>query len=139
MMSDAAPAADRPPLVLLVDDMLDGRESCADYLRFQGFDVALAEDGVEAVERAFEVAPDLILMDVRLPRQDGLTATRILKADARTKDIPVIALTAHALETVRAEALSTGCAAVVTKPCPLKDLMAVIRTHLARPSAAGEE
>lgn len=117
-------------VVLLVDDMPDGRESCADYLKFKGYEVELAADGIEAVDRARAVRPDLILMDVRLPRQDGLQATRILKEDERTRDIPVIALTAHALDTVREEALATGCVAVVTKPYPLNELVAVIRRHL---------
>ena len=69
----------------------------AEYLQFSGFRVAEARNGNEAVTRAFKLQPDLILMDLSLPGMDGWEATRVLKADARTRHIPVVALTGHAL------------------------------------------
>ena len=74
------------PLVLVVDDYQDAREMYAEYLEFSGFRVAEAKDGREAVDKAFALAPDVILMDLSLPVLDGWEATRLIKADARTQD-----------------------------------------------------
>lgn len=119
-----------PPLVLVVDDVAHGREIFAEYLEFRGFRVATAADGQEAIDQAFELHPDVILMDLSLPRIDGWEATRRLKADDRTRDIPVIALTAHALAAAHDKAMEVGCDAVVTKPCLPKDLEQEVRRQL---------
>jgi CheY-like chemotaxis protein len=120
-----------PPLVLIVDDVDHGREICAEYLEFRGFRVATAVDGLEALDKAFELLPDVILMDLSLPGIDGWEATRRLKGDARTRDIPVVALTAHALASAHDRAKEAGCDSVVTKPCLPKDLEAEVRRQLA--------
>src|SRR5262249_15295979 len=86
---------DQPPLILVVDDYQDAREMYAEYLQFSGFRVAEARNGNEAVDQAFALKPDLILMDLSLPGMDGWEATRQLKADERTRNIPVVALTGH--------------------------------------------
>lgn len=126
----------RGSLVLVVDDVRDGRETCAQYFDFHGYRVATAKDGVEAVERAGELLPDVILMDLRLPRMDGLEATRRIKQDERTNAIPVIALTAHALESTHEQAIEAGCCEVVTKPCLPRELEQTVRRRLeARASA----
>lgn len=104
-------------LVLVVDDYADAREMYCEYLEFSGFRVAEARNGLEALEQAFALRPDLILMDLSLPAMDGWEATRRLKADARTRDIPVIALTGHALTGFSAGAKQAGCDAFVSKPC----------------------
>lgn len=130
------------PLVLVVDDLEDGRQICAEYLSFKGYGVATAADGVEALEQAFELLPDVILMDISLPRMDGLEATRRLRSDARTRDIPVIALTAHALKSARDSAIEAGCDSVVTKPCPPNELERAVRRQLEQgrgPIDMGEE
>jgi len=119
-----------PPLVLVVDDVAHGREIFAEYLEFRGFRVATAADGQEAIDQAFELHPDVILMDLSLPRIDGWEATRRLKADDRTRDIPIIALTAHALAAAHDKAMEVGCDAVVTKPCLPKDLEQEVRRQL---------
>lgn len=119
-----------PPLVLVVDDVAHGREIFAEYLEFRGFRVATAADGQEAIDQAFELHPDVILMDLSLPKIDGWEATRRLKADDRTRDIPVIALTAHALAAAHDKAMEVGCDAVVTKPCLPKDLEQEVRRQL---------
>jgi two-component system, cell cycle response regulator DivK len=118
------------PLVLVVDDVDHGREIFAEYLEFRGFRVATAADGLEALEKAFELRPDVILMDLSLPGIDGWEATRRLKADERTQDIPIIALTAHALASAHEKAREVGCNAVVTKPCLPKDLEQEVRRQL---------
>lgn len=118
------------PLVLVVDDVAHGREIFAEYLEFRGFRVATAADGLEAMDKAFELHPDIILMDLSLPQLDGWEATRRLKADERTSSIPIIALTAHALAAAHDRAKEVGCDAVVTKPCIPKDLEAEVRRQL---------
>jgi two-component system cell cycle response regulator DivK len=118
------------PLVLVVDDVDHGREIFAEYLEYRGFRVATAADGLEAIEKAFELRPDVILMDLSLPGIDGWEATRRLKADERTRDTPIIALTAHALASAHEKAREVGCNAVVTKPCLPKDLEQEVRRQL---------
>jgi CheY-like chemotaxis protein len=118
------------PLVLVVDDVDHGREIFAEYLEYRGFRVATAADGLEAIEKAFELRPDVILMDLSLPGIDGWEATRRLKQDERTRDIPIIALTAHALASAHEKARAVGCSSVVTKPCLPKDLEQEVRRQL---------
>lgn len=118
------------PLVLVVDDVEHGREIFAEYMEFRGFRVATAADGMEALEKAFDLRPDIILMDLSLPVLDGWEATRRLKQDERTRDIPVIALTAHALVSAHERAMEAGCSSVVTKPCLPRDLETEVRRQL---------
>jgi len=127
------PAArnDTAPLVLIVDDYQDAREMYAEYLEFSGFRVAEARNGAEAVEKAFALRPSVILMDLSLPVMDGWEATRRLKADARTRAIPVVALTGHALDGHSREAQDAGCDAYVTKPCLPDALVLEVRRMLA--------
>jgi len=118
------------PLVLVVEDYQDAREMYAEYLRFSGYDVIEAANGYEAVERATEKLPDIILMDLALPRMDGWEATRRLKADPRTKDIVIVALTGHALAGHADRAQEAGCDSFVTKPCLPDALVAEIQRML---------
>jgi CheY-like chemotaxis protein len=122
------PAADGPqPLVLLVDDSEDNREVYAQYLAFSGFRVEIAVDGVEAVEKAASLHPDVIVMDLSLPRLDGWEATRQIKSAPATSDIPVIALTGHAVSESKRRALDVGCSGYLTKPCLPDILVSEIR------------
>ncbi len=121
---------DRPPLVLVVDDVPDGREIVGEYLKLGGYRMAGAADGMEAVQKAQDLQPDVILMDVWLPKMDGLEATRRIRGDERTRHIPVIALTAHGLASARDKALKAGCDAVITKPFLPEDLEREIRRQL---------
>jgi CheY-like chemotaxis protein len=123
------------PLVLVVDDYQDAREMYAEYLSFSGFRVAEATNGAEAVEKALELRPDVILMDLSLPGMDGWTATRQLKSDDRTRHIPVVALTGHALAGASDGARQAGCDAFVTKPCLPDDLVVELRRILDRPAS----
>jgi CheY-like chemotaxis protein len=116
--------------VLLVDDYPDAREMYSEYLQYSGYDVIEAANGVEALQRAVEDHPDIILMDLSLPVMDGWEATRRLKADKRTAAIPVVALTGHALEGISDGAKRAGCDAFVTKPCLPEDLVTEIRRVL---------
>jgi two-component system, cell cycle response regulator DivK len=132
-----SPAEEAAPLVLVVDDVDHGREIFAEYLEYRGFRVATAADGLEALDKAFELRPDIILMDLSLPGIDGWEATRRLKQDDRTRDIPVIALTAHALASAHDRAREVGCNAVVTKPCLPKDLEMEVRRQLEMKTTEG--
>jgi CheY-like chemotaxis protein len=122
---------DTAPLILVVDDYQDAREMYAEYLVFSGFRVAEARNGNEAVAQAFALTPDLILMDLSLPGMDGWEATRLLKADERTRHIPVVALTGHALAGASEGARKAGCDSFVTKPCLPDDLVVEVRRMLS--------
>src|SRR2546423_14797807 len=122
------------PRVLLVDDYPDAREMYPEYLEFSGFDVVEAGNGIEALERAVDAAPDIILMDLSLPVMDGWEATRRLKADERTSSIPIVALTGHALAGISEGAKKAGCDPFVTKPGPPEDLVRAIQEILDAPS-----
>jgi CheY-like chemotaxis protein len=117
-------------LVLVVEDYRDAREMYAEYLRFSGFRVEEASNGVEALEKASELLPDIILMDLALPRMDGWEATRRLKQDKRTRRIPIVALTGHALAGHAEGARQAGCDSFVTKPCLPDALVAEVRRML---------
>jgi len=120
-----------PPLVLIVDDFPDNRQMYAEYLSFAGLKVAEAANGNEALEKAGELLPDLIVMDLSLPGIDGWEATRRLKSDARTRHILIMALTGHALAGHSKGAIEAGCDAFVTKPCLPDRLLEEIRRMLA--------
>jgi len=117
-------------LVLVVEDYQDAREMYAAYLQFSGYRVAEATNGVEAIEKTLELLPDIILMDLALPKMDGWEATRRLKSDERTKHIPIVALTGHALAGHAEGARQAGCDSFVTKPCLPDALVAEIRRML---------
>ena len=118
------------PLVLVVEDYQDAREMYAAYLQFSGYRVAEATNGIEAIDKSIELMPDIILMDLALPRMDGWEATRRLKLDDRTKHIPIVALTGHALAGHAEGARQAGCDSFVTKPCLPDALVAEIQRML---------
>jgi CheY-like chemotaxis protein len=120
----------KQPLVLIAEDFEDARELYRDYLQFSGFDVETATNGREAIEQALALQPDLILMDASMPVLDGWQATRELKANPSTRHIPVLALTAHAFDDARQEAMAVGCDGFVPKPCLPDDLVARVRSTL---------
>jgi CheY-like chemotaxis protein len=127
---------DRRPLVLVVDDYQDAREMYAEYLTYSGFRVAEASNGLEALQKAFELLPDVILMDLSLPGMDGWAATKRLKTDDRTRRIPIVALTGHALAGASESARLAGCDAFVTKPCLPDELVLQVRRILDRDLSA---
>jgi CheY-like chemotaxis protein len=125
------------PRVLFVDDYPDARDMYSEYLEFSGYEVVQAANGIEALERAVETGPDIIVMDLSLPVMDGWEATRRLKADTRTAAIPVVALTGHALAGISEGAKRAGCDAFVTKPCLPEDLVKEIKRVLETQSTPG--
>ena len=135
-MTAAMSAKRDKPCVLVVDDYPDAREMYSEYLVYCGFAVVQASNGMEALQRAIETRPDIILMDLSLPVMDGWEATRRLKADKRTGKIPVVALTGHALAGISDGAKQAGCDAFVTKPCLPEDLVREIRKVLEAPPSS---
>jgi two-component system cell cycle response regulator DivK len=123
-------AARESLLVLLVDDYPDNRDIYVQFLTYSGMQVEEAENGHQALDKAFALHPDVIVMDLSLPGLDGWEATRRLKDDPRTRDIPVIALTGHALAGHSKGALDAGCDAFITKPCLPERLLDEIRAIL---------
>lgn len=121
----------KKPLVLVVDDFADNREMYSEYLTYSGYDVIEAKNGKEALEAAQARAPDIIIMDLSLPVMDGWEATRRLKADDRTRRIPVVALTGHALAGHSQGAREAGCDSFLAKPCLPDQLVAEIKRMLA--------
>ncbi len=118
-------------LVLVVDDFQDAREMYAEYLEYAGYRVATAANGAEAVEKALSERPNAILMDLSMPLMDGWEATRILKADERTREIPVLALSGQVIgsEPVK-NAEAAGCDDFVPRPCLPEDVEQRIRRLL---------
>ena len=116
--------------ILLVEDQEMNRDMLSRRLKKRGYEVSIAVDGAEGVEKARTEAPDLILMDMSLPVMDGWEATRAIKADETMRSIPVVALTAHAMSTDREKALEAGCDAYETKPVELPRLLSTIEELL---------
>ena len=116
--------------VLLVDDHDDARQMYAEYLEFSGFETVQAANGLEAIRRAQEHHPDIVVMDLSLPVMDGWEATRRLKADERTAGIPILALSGHALTNLSQKAKQAGFDGFIAKPCLPEDLIAEIRKVL---------
>ena len=123
--------SNKNPLVLVVEDYQDAREMYAAYLQFSGYRVAEATNGLEAIEQANALMPDIILMDLALPKMDGWEATRRLKLQESTRHIPIVALTGHALAGHAEGARQAGCDSFVTKPCLPDALVAEIKRMLA--------
>ena len=121
--------------ILLVEDSFANRDMLTRRLQRCGFTVCTAADGSTGVAMSISEEPDLILMDVALGEMDGWQATRLIKADVRTSDIPIIALTAHALASDRDKSVEVGCADFDTKPVDLTRLLAKIQGCLARAKA----
>jgi CheY-like chemotaxis protein len=127
MLTSSAPNGGRPNCVLVVDDHEDTRQMSLIVLRTQGFDVALAAGGDAAFDRACELGPDVIVTDLAMPDGDGWDLIQKLASDPRTKDIPVVMLTACATEAVRSRAAREGLAAFFFKPCAPDVLAAELR------------
>lgn len=117
-------------LILLVEDNEANQLLARAVLEMEGFDVEVAGSATEAQDSIRDRPPDLILMDVQLPGEDGLSLTRKLKADAGTSSIPVVALTAHAMVGDREVALKAGCAGYISKPIDTRTFGFQVRQYL---------
>jgi len=123
------------PKILVVEDNEENRDSLSRRLQRRGFEVLVAPDGKVGVATAKAEKPDLILMDMNMPEVDGWEATRQIKADPLMANVPVIALTAHAMTGDRERAMEAGCTDYHTKPIEFAKLLTQIETMLRGGSA----
>ncbi len=121
--------------LLIVEDDIRNMRLVRALLTAHGFLLLCANDGQSGVDLAIANLPDIILMDIQLPVIDGLVATQMLQADERTREIPVIALTAQAMRGDRERILQSGCSDYVTKPVHLPDLLETIDRWIPREAA----
>jgi two-component system cell cycle response regulator DivK len=117
-------------LVLVVDDTSDTRELYALYFQSRGFSVITAADGEAGVETALRYEPDVIVMDLAMPRLDGVAATQRLRQDARTRHTPIIILTGYQVQAMPLGTSEAGADALLTKPCLPEDLERSVRELL---------
>ena len=120
--------------ILYVEDNEDNIYMLSRRLKRNGFDLVIARDGEEGVEAAEKEVPDLILMDLSLPKLDGWGATKALKKNEKTQHIPIIALSAHAMQEHKESALQAGCNDYDTKPVDFARLLSKIEEQLAKVS-----
>jgi len=116
--------------ILVVEDNQDNREMVVKVLKFNGYEVVEAVDGEEGIEKAKTEAPALILLDIYLPKMDGYEVAKRLKGDTGLREIPVIALTAHAMKGNREQALAAGCDGYISKPIDIRELPKQIEQFL---------
>lgn len=121
--------------ILYVEDNEDNVYMLSRRLKRKGFEVIIAGDGAEGIEQALQKQPALILMDLSLPVMDGWEATRRIKANEKTNSIPIIALSAHALQGEREKALGAGCDDFDTKPVEFARLMSKIEFFVGKGDA----
>ncbi len=121
------------PSVLLVEDDQAGRRLYAEWLTQAGFTVKQAHNGLQALEHALEVVPDVVVTDLHIPGIDGFELTRRLRLDPRTRNVPIVAVTGYAAFAADpARAQRAGCNTILEKPCSPDDLEAAIRALIAR-------
>ena len=116
-----------PRTILVVDDFDDTRLLLRTWLERRGFRVVEAENGIEAIDFATSESPDLIIMDMEMPRLDGLSATRRIRQQATLSDVPIVAVSAYGADQFRALALEAGCDEYVSTPFEPKALEGIIR------------
>lgn len=127
------------PAVLLVEDDRDGRQLYAEWLTQAGFHVDQAHNGLQALERAFERVPQVVVADLNIPGIDGYELTRRLKQDARTRHVGVLAITGYAAFTADpGRAQRAGCDVVLEKPCTAEDLENAVRQLMRRALSTSE-
>ncbi len=119
-----------PKKILIVDDNQDSRELAVKVLKNRGYQMIEASDGEEALEKALAEKPDLILMDISIPKINGYEVTRRLKSQADFKATPIIALTAHAMKGDKEKALEAGCDGYISKPINVHELPDQIKSYM---------
>ena len=119
--------------ILYVEDNPDNVYMLTRRLKKKGFELIIAGDGQEGIDKAIEESPDLILMDLSLPTMDGWTATAEIKKIEEVKDIPIIALSAHAMPEHRDRAIKAGCSDYDTKPVDIKRLLSKMERYIELP------
>jgi two-component system cell cycle response regulator DivK len=119
-----------PKKILIIEDEPRNLKLFSDLLTRFGYEIAQATDGEMGVESSRTTTPDLILMDIMMPKMDGLEATRIIKADATTKHIPILALTSYAMKGDRERTIEAGCSGYLAKPVDIGELLKAVKEFL---------
>ena len=119
-----------PRKILVVEDNEDSRELVVKVLKNKGYQVTAAVDGEEAVEKAIAEKPDLILLDISLPKLDGYEVAKKLKSLAEFQDIPIVALTAHAMKGDREKVIVAGFEGYITKPINVRELPDQLKSYI---------
>ncbi len=130
MSSQESPGSRGAATILVAEDHADSRDALRTLLEAAGYEVALAHNGREAVERALALRPDLVVMDLMMPEMDGLEATRVLRASPGFERTPIIALTA--LEGGRERALDAGCDSFASKPLNVPSFFRMVEEWLRK-------
>jgi two-component system, cell cycle response regulator DivK len=128
VMSTVVPNQIQQPTILVVDDFEDTRLLLRTWLRKKGYRVVEAENGNQAIAKASEIEPDLIIMDVEMPELDGLSATRKIRTLKDSAALPIIAVSAYGADQFREQALSAGCNEYVSTPFEPDELEKLIRS-----------
>lgn len=129
--AQAFSVAKAKPLILIAEDSLDGREMMSTLLRLKGYDVLVAEDGVQAIDMALKNSPDLIFIDLELPRLDGISVIRNVRRSAKLSGVPIIIVSGHDPSRYEAAALAAGCTEYLLKPINFDRLDAVLEVHVS--------
>jgi chemosensory pili system protein ChpA (sensor histidine kinase/response regulator) len=128
----AQPAVPQIPLVLVVDDSITVRRVTQRLLQREGYRVALAADGLQALERLAEEKPAVVLSDIEMPRMDGFDLARNIRADARSKDLPIIMITSRIAEKHREHAKELGVDHYLGKPYSEEELLSLVKHYCSQ-------
>lgn len=129
--AQAFSVAEAKPLILIAEDSFDGREMMRTLLRLKGYDVIVAEDGVQAIEMALNNSPDLIFIDLELPRLDGLSVIRNIRRSSKLSGVPIIIVSGHDPIRYEAAALAAGCTDYLMKPIDFDRLDAILELNVS--------
>ncbi|HEY9865889.1 MAG TPA: response regulator, partial [Candidatus Obscuribacterales bacterium] len=133
------PRGSKRPLILLAEDNPDNIQTLLNYLQAKGFDLEVAKNGIEAVQKAISLHPDLILMDISMPEMDGLEAMRQIRANSQQANLPIIALTAFAMAGDREQCLAAGANEYLPKPVQIRQLVQLIQSFLLENQRKNDE
>jgi chemosensory pili system protein ChpA (sensor histidine kinase/response regulator) len=136
-MAKAAEPAVKPPTVMVVDDSLTVRKITGRLMAKEGYQVILAKDGVEALEILLDAVPDVMLVDIEMPRMDGYDLTRNIRADARLKHVPIIMITSRTAEKHRNYAFEIGVNHYLGKPYQEEELLRLVAGYMGKRKTEG--
>lgn len=119
------------PLILVAEDSLDGREMMRTLLRMKGYDVVVAEDGVQAIDVALRNSPNLVFVDVELPRLDGISVARNIHRSPALRNVPIVVVSGHDPSRYEAAALAAGCTDYLMKPIDFERLDAILELNVS--------
>ena len=129
--SQASCIAKAKPLLLIAEDSFDGREMMRTLLRMKGYDVILAEDGVQAIAMALKHCPDLIFLDLELPKLNGMSVVRNIRRSPKLSNVPIIVVSGHDPEGHREAAIAAGCTDYLMKPIDFDRLDAILELNVS--------